>query len=134
MYSFVIPAVDPDSRHLACFESPIDALSHATLGERNGWKWDGHRLSLGGTSPMAVISFLARNQHITRVMLHLDNDEAGFISARRIKTELRQDIRFKHINVSINPPRGANDYNEVLLRTITAEREQKQRSQHAPTL
>jgi hypothetical protein len=53
-YSFHIPAQNPDSRHLTVFEAPIDALSHATLGRRDDWQWDGHRLSLGGTSPFPL--------------------------------------------------------------------------------
>jgi hypothetical protein len=43
-FSFNIPAQNPDSRHIAVFESPIDALSHATFQHRDGWQWDGHRL------------------------------------------------------------------------------------------
>lgn len=128
-YNFILPAKNLSSRHLAVFEAPVDLLSHATLQQRNGWDWDGHRLSLGGTSSVALISFLERNPQITRIMLHLDNDAAGLISTRAIKTELSKDSRFKHIRVSINPPhRGANDYNDTLLRTINTEQEQEQQS------
>jgi hypothetical protein len=42
---------------VAVFEAPIDALSHATLQELEGWKWNGYRLSLGGTSHVALTSF-----------------------------------------------------------------------------
>ena len=126
-YNFMLPANNPESRHLACFEAPIDLLSHATLQERGGWDFDVHRLSLGGTSSLALLSFLERNPHITRVMLHLDNDEAGLAAAESIKTELLSDSRFKSIHVSYNPPRhGAKDYNDVLLRVVEAEQEQKQ--------
>lgn len=145
-YSFYLPPKNSDiqsnkhSRHLACFEAPMDLLSHATLQQRGGlvaseaccstmqpeWNWDGHRLSLGGISSVALISFLERSPQITRVMLHLDNDAAGLAAMQKIKEQLGQDSRFKHIRVSINPPRGAKDYNEILLRAVTAEREQKQ--------
>ena len=125
-YSFTLPAKNPDSRHLACFEAPCDLLSHATLQQWGGWEWDGHRLSLGGTSDVALISFLERNPQITRIILHLDNDAAGITAARKIKTELAADGQFKHIRVSINPPRGAKDYNDALLRVIRQEKEQKQ--------
>jgi len=124
-FSFRIPAQNPDSRHLAVFESPIDALSHATFQQRDGWQWDGHRLSLGGTSSVALIAFLERNPQITRVTLHLDSDAAGLTAARRIKVQLAVDDRFKHIRVSINPPRGAKDYNDALLQAIRLEREQQ---------
>ena len=59
-------------------------------------------------------------------MLHLDMDAAGIAAAREIKAQLRADSRFKHIRVSYNPPRGAKDYNEALLRVVSLEREQKQ--------
>ncbi len=55
--TFVIPPQSPGSRHVAVFEAPIDALSHATLQELEGWKWNGYRLSLGGTSHVALTSF-----------------------------------------------------------------------------
>jgi len=127
-HSFCIPAQNPASRHLAVFESPIDALSHATLQQRNGWQWDGHRLSLGGTSDVALFAFLERNPQICRVILHLDNDEAGIKAARKIKAVLAADNRFSRMRVSVNPPRGGKDYNEALLRAIKLEREQKQQS------
>jgi DNA primase len=110
------------------FEAPIDALSHATLQQRGGWKWSGHRLSLGGTSPAALTAFLERNPQITRVILHLDSDTAGLKAARKIKAELAADSRFKHLRVSVNPPRRGKDYNDVLLHAINTEREQKQQS------
>ena len=127
-YNFCIPAINPDSRHLAVFEAPIDALSHVTFQQRDGWQWDGHRLSLGGTSSVALISFLERNPQIKRIMLHLDNDDAGRTAARIIKEELATDSRFKHIRVSYNPPRGAKDYNAALIHAINMEKEQKQPS------
>ena len=127
-YSFALPAKGAHSRHLTVFESPIDLLSHATLQERNGWNFDGHRLSLGGVTPIALTSFLERHPQITRVVLHLDNDEAGLTAAHKIKAELAADSRFKHIRASVNPPRGAKDYNELLLKVIERERKAKQRN------
>jgi hypothetical protein len=127
-YNFRIPAKNPDSQHLAVFESPIDALSHATLQQHNGWKWNGHRLSLGGTSQLALTAFLKEHPQITRVMLHLDNDSAGLSAARKIKAQLSDDKRFKHIRISVNPSKDGKDYNDFLLRTINMEREQKQSS------
>lgn len=128
-FNFHIPAEDPNSRHLTVFEAPIDAMSHASLQQRNGWAWDGHRLSLGGTSDVALIAFLERNPQISRIILHLDNDVAGITAARKIKARLAADSRFSRICVSVNPPhRGAKDYNDLLLRDIQREREQKHHS------
>ena len=84
-YSFCYPPRNPGSRHVAVFEAPIDALSHATLQELEGWKWDGYRLSLGGTSHVALIAFLKRHPEIRRVSLYMDNDLGGLKNARRIK-------------------------------------------------
>ena len=123
-FSFCVPSKNPDSRHLAVFEAPIDALSHATMQQRDGWQWDGHRLSLGGISDVALIAFLERNPQITRVVLHLDGDAAGLTAARKIKARLAADSRFKHIRVSVNPPHQGKDYNDALLLQIQWEREQ----------
>ena len=115
-FSFCYPPKSPDSRHVAVFEAPIDALSHATLQELEGWEWDGYRLSLGGTSHVALIAFLERHPEIKRVTLYMDNDLAGLTNARKIKDMLHEDQRFKQILVGINPPRIGKDYNEKLLR------------------
>ena len=125
-YNFCYPPQSPGSRHVAVFEAPIDALSHATLQELEGWKWNGYRLSLGGTSHVALTSFLERHPEIRRVTLYMDRDLAGFVNARKIKTMLHEDKRFRHIRVSVNPPRMGKDYNEKLLLV----REQLQTSQH----
>lgn len=114
-YSFCYPPKNSGSRHVAVFEAPIDALSHASLQELEGWKWDGYRLSLGGTSHVALTAFLERHPDIRRVTLYMDNDFGGLTNARKIKTMLREDQRFKHIRVGINPPRTGKDYNEKLL-------------------
>lgn len=116
-YSFCLPPKNPGSRQVAVFEAPIDALSHATLQELEGWKWDGYRLSLGGTSHVALTAFLKRHPEIRRVTLYMDNDLGGLVNARRIKSMLHEDQHFKYIRVGINPPRTGKDYNEKLQRT-----------------
>jgi len=117
-YSFCYPPKQTGAKHLAVFEAPIDALSHATLQEMQGWKWDGYRLSLGGTSYVALTAFLERHPEIKRVTLYMDNDLAGITNARKIKAMLREDARFKHIRVSVKPPRQGKDYNEKLIQTL----------------
>ena len=119
-FSFCYPPDQPGSRHLAVFEAPIDALSHATLQKLEGWQWNGYRLSLGGTSPVALVAFLERHPEITRVALYLDNDLAGRVNARKIKSLLKSDQRFSKIRVSVNPPRSGKDYNEKFIRYFTS--------------
>ena len=127
-FSFCYPPDQPGSRHLAVFEAPIDALSHATLQKLEGWQWNGYRLSLGGTSHVALVAFLERHPEITRVALYLDNDLAGRVNARKIKSLLKSDQRFSKIRVSVNPPRSGKDYNEKLQRTLQTIREEKHAS------
>ena len=58
-FSFVLPAADPQSRTLLVSESPIDALSRATLRKTETGDWDkAHYLSLSGTSPLALLQYL----------------------------------------------------------------------------
>lgn len=129
-FSFCYPPDNPGSRQLAVFEAPIDALSHATLQELEGWKWDGWRLSLGGTSHVALTAFLERHPEIRRVTLCMDNDFAGLVNARKIRDMLRQDRSFKRIRVSVSPPRTGKDYNEKLLCVREQKKECQQQSRH----
>ncbi|EFE14267.1 hypothetical protein CLOM621_05094 [Clostridium sp. M62/1] len=77
---------------------------------------------------MALVAFLERHPEITRVALYLDNDLAGRVNARKIKSLLKSDQRFSKIRVSVNPPRGVKDYNEKLQRTLQTIREEKHAS------
>ena len=76
--------------------------------------WNGYRLSLGGTSHVALFAFLERHPEIRRVDLYLDNDYAGLNNARKIQAMLRDNPDFKHIRVGVHPPREGKDYNEML--------------------
>ena len=89
-FNFCFPAGGP-SRTVAVFESPIDALSLATLFKARGVAtWDrGHYLSLGGTSPLALLQFLYDRPEIDRIYLCLDNDKAGLDGMGRIEAALR---------------------------------------------
>ena len=93
-----------------------------------GWKWDGYRLSLGGTSPVALVSFLERHPEIRKVNLYMDNDLAGIVNARKIRRLLSTDDRFQHIRVGIHPPREGKDYNDKLLCVLRQSRDQPHRS------
>lgn len=119
-YSFCLPPKKSGTKHVAIFEAPIDALSHAALQMLQGFPWNGYRLSLGGTSEVALIAFLKRHPEIIRVTLHLDNDRPGLNAAARIKTLLHRNERFQHIRVSIKPPHRGADYNQDLQNRLTA--------------
>ena len=118
-FGFCLPANDPTNGTLVVLESPIDALSHLCLYPGI----DAHRLSLGGTSDVALLSFLERNPQIDHVSLCLYADVAGQTAAKNIEKVLAGDARFAHIKVSIDPPSIGKDYNEVLLHTVSRQRE-----------
>lgn len=117
-YGFHLPARSPDSRRLVVFEAPIDALSHAVLFP----DMDGYRLSLGGTSDVALMAFLERHPQINNLSLCLDADDAGRNAAGKIQALLADDKRFAHITVTIDPPEKGKDYNEMLLQVKADER------------
>lgn len=74
-YGFVM---EGSSDRLYVFESPIDALSHATLTKMKGEDYtQDTRLSLGCVSDRALHQYLKDNPAIKRVVLSLDNDKCG---------------------------------------------------------
>ena len=84
-YGFVLPPDNPNSSEVAAFESPIDCLSHQTLckqGYISGF--DGWRLSLGGTSVVALEYFLKQRPQTAHCLICTDNDDAGDMVAAKI--------------------------------------------------
>lgn len=67
------------------FESPIDALSHATIYKLKGLDWKNqYRLSLGGLSEKGLDRFLGENTEIKNITFCLDNDEPGIEANRKL--------------------------------------------------
>jgi hypothetical protein len=109
-----------DIHRLYVFEAPIDLLSHCTLtkiaeinkyhdnADKDCWKKQ-NRLSLSGTSDVALEGYLSRNKDITEIHCCLDNDEGGIKGAEHIKEKFSD--RYK---VVIHRVKGCKDYNEVL--------------------
>ena len=96
------------------FESPIDALSHATLYKIQNKDWQKDcRVSLGGTSEKALNRLLSENKSITLIEFCLDNDEAGI----KTSSKLSEMYLKQGYTVKISPPKY-KDYNEDLLITI----------------
>ena len=102
---------------LYIFESPIDAMSHATLAGE--WRRD-NRLSLAGTSDAALPGYLKAHPHVRELVLCLDNDPPG--------REAAAVIARKHaalgFTTRIEPPQG-KDYNADLLENIKRRQSQK---------
>ena len=131
-YAFCLPAADPACLRLAVAESPIDALSLATLEKRSGGLWRScHYLSLGGTAPRALLQFLKDHPNVTKVSLCLDNDRAGMDGIDRLERAIREDAALA-AQVTLlcrNPPPGeyGKDYNDLLTAVIRLKSSQSYR-------
>ncbi len=126
-FSFCLPASNLHCKSLAVAESPVDALSIASLVKRSGEPWrDCHYLSLGGTGPRAMMQFLNDHPDVTRVSLCLDNDKAGLDGIRRLEQAIRSDEklagRIKLIHPNPPPKKYGKDYNELLIKQQSADK------------
>lgn len=137
-YSFSIPASSggtaagliPDSPYLVVAESPIDVLSIATLLKMQGEDWTKyHYLSLGGTAPLALLTFLHDHPAVTHVSLCLDNDTAGLTGMKKIREAVCADreLSGRIVVMADNPPPVfcGKDYNELLQKKAAAVREEQ---------
>lgn len=117
-YGFALPPSNPNSNAVAVFESPIDCLSHQTLC-KHGYiqDFDGRRLSLGGTSILALEHFLNRRPDVTHCLICTDADEAGDMAAAKITA-------IPGITTERSPPIHGADWNEALMAIKKAERAQ----------
>jgi hypothetical protein len=109
-YGFVIPPRNLSAQTAACFESPIDAMSHAYLAPG----FDGWRLSLGGTALIALEHFLERRSEVKAVVVCTDNDEAGNQAAAKIA-----ELGGYQITRSVPP--AEKDWNESLQQSTRIE-------------
>lgn len=115
-YGFIIPPENPGSTTAACFEAPIDCLSHQTLCKQGFIPpFDGWRISLGGTSILALEHFLERHKEITHCLICTDNDEAGDKAASKI-------AKLPGISTDRLRPVRENDWNDTLQAMQKAER------------
>ena len=131
-YNFSLSAADPKCPRLAVAESPIDALSLASLVKLSGGDWrDNHYLSLGGTAPRALIQFLHDHPHITQVSLCLDNDKAGLkgmeLLEKAILEERSLSQRVKLVHRNPPPVEHGKDYNDFLSQVRMAQVQRWQR-------
>ena len=122
-YGFSLLAADPACPRLAVAESPIDALSLASLVKQVGGDWrDSHYISLGGTAPRAMLQFLRDHPRITHVSLCLDNDKAGMEGMERLERAIREEPelsqRIKLIYHNPPPAEYGKDYNEFLCTQV----------------
>ncbi len=99
---------------LYIFEAPIDCMSHATLenlitDDKNAWLND-NRLSLGGTSDLALGKYLEFNESVTELIFCLDNDKFG----REASVKMARKYSDLGYYTRLELPKN-KDYNEDLL-------------------
>lgn len=127
-----LPVADSACPRLAVAESPIDALSLATLEKRSGGLWRScHYLSLGGTALRVLLQFLKDHPNVTQVSLFLDNGRAGMDGMDRLERAIREDavLAAQVTLLCRNPPPGeyGKDYNDFLTALIRLARSQSYR-------
>jgi hypothetical protein len=121
-YSFNMAACSPSER-LYVFESPIDAMSHASLEKAATGAWERHnRLSLAGTSDTAMPFFLNQHKEVKELVFCLDNDEAG----REAAVSMARKYAEKGHRTRLELPQG-KDYNED-LQALVAQRKAAKRT------
>jgi hypothetical protein len=122
-------AFQPAGR-LYVFESPIDAMSHASLvnaaeGDKSAWKRHS-RLSLAGTSDAALPFFLNRHTDVKELVFCLDNDAPGREAAEAMARKYAEKGYDTRIERS-----GGKDFNKDLqacMNQIRAERRAERRA------
>jgi hypothetical protein len=90
------------------FEAPIDMLSFISLYPKH-WRQDSY-VALCSVADHALFRMLEDNPHIRKIVLCLDNDEAGRMATERITAKLCER---GYGNVSVLLPQS-KDYNEDL--------------------
>ena len=101
-YGFAM--VYSDSDQVRIYESPIDAMSHATIeniirGDKEAWKRR-NRLSLAGVSATAIPKYLEMNPRTKKLVFCLDRDDAG----RGASASLSEEYAGKGYYVRDEPP------------------------------
>ena len=129
-YSFCVrPPVPAPVVHI--FEAAIDAMSYATLEQKNGNNWKEETLlSLSGVYasehkqdvPAALKTYLERNPQTTTVVCHLDNDAVGRAATRLIGSALSGKY-----TVIDSPAKSGKDYNDYLQNEVKKQRKEKER-------
>ncbi len=119
-YSFSLNS-DCKASELHLFESAIDVLSYATILKLYNKNWEEYNLlSLAGIYkpannieeskvPVALDLYL-KNNKIDKIILHLDNDEAGRLSTNAIKNKLKDEYE-----IIDSPAKVGKDINDFLL-------------------
>ena len=112
IYPFYIEAA-AETDTVEVYEAPIDAMSGASLRilQHDGNWHSVHYLALGGTGYAALDAYLNYFPNIQRVVLCLDNDEAG----RTRTQEITKHLAGSGKTVQDRAPPLGKDYNDTLV-------------------
>ena len=108
------------SATVCVYESPIDLMSYLTLLQYHGIdSFEHHMISLGGVADRALEYYLKLHPEINRIMLCLDNDEAGHFASQQFFEKYQENYKLLR-----HSPKG-KDFNEDLLRVQNALKQDK---------
>ncbi len=119
-------AMQGKSERLFVFESPIDAISHATLRKLNGIDYTkDSRISVGGLNDRAIERYLKANDHIKEIVFCFDNDKD---STKNVGQEFAKKCYQKYsqrgFQTFVEVPKN-KDFNEDLVSLKQAVQERK---------
>ena len=135
-FSFSLKS-NKDNNSIHVFESAIDLLSYATLLKLKGKEWYNENLiSLGGvykplkeneykTLPISLNLYLNNNPNTNKIILHLDNDNAGRSSTEALIKMLEN--RYKIIDEAVIYGKDVNDFLQKKLGINNKNRYEKER-------
>lgn len=109
-------AMQGRNRILRLFESPIDAMSHATFSKLLGRDWTAdHRLSVNGSGCYDSIKrYLTDHPEVTSVWFSYDNDDGGHKGVNSSIPKLQQDFADRNLDIRVCYPPHGKDWNEDL--------------------
>ena len=112
-----------DSDQLYIYESPIGAMSHASMeniskDDKDAWKRSS-RLSLGGLSDAAIPKHLEMHPHVKELVFCLDNDLPG----QDASTSLSKKYAAKGYITRIEPPLGKDFSIDLIVMKNRVQRE-----------
>jgi hypothetical protein len=107
-------AISGNDNEVYIFESPIEVLSYLSIEELHNNSFNHHAISLSGVSDKALKNYLDMNSNINKIVICLNNDEAGREGGEKIKNKFS-----KKYEVIENYP-SFEDYNVELKQIINA--------------
>ena len=109
-FSFCIVSANPHADSLCVTESPIDAMSLASLMKLQGQDWrKTHILSLHGVNKSPLDQFLLDYPRVKNIAFYLDNDKAGIEAVRYFIPKYQRDY-----NAIAYQVQGGKDLNDKL--------------------